>query len=88
MTSPSRVSAAQAATSVPNEADATPLEKLRKFLETGGMRSKTGPRSFAEFERELHERMMEAERDIVAGEMARLDNSSQSDSPDAGVCHE
>jgi hypothetical protein len=65
--------AAQAATRVPNEAEATTLEKLRKFLETGGMRSKTGPRSFAEFERELHERMMEVERDIVAGEMARMD---------------
>ena len=28
---------------------------------------------FAEFEREVHPRRMEAERDIVAGEMARLD---------------
>jgi hypothetical protein len=37
------------------------------------MKSKTGPRSFADFEREVHERMMEAERDIVAAEMARLD---------------
>ena len=33
----------------------SPLEKLREFLEYEGMRSKTGPRSFAEFERELHE---------------------------------
>lgn len=73
MTSPSRVLAARAATRAPREAKSTPLEKLRDFLETEGMRSKTGPRSFADFERELHERMMEAERDIVAGEMARLD---------------
>ncbi len=73
MMSPSQVTATRAATSVPKEAKPTALEKLREFLETEGMRSKTGPRSFADFERELHERMMEAERDIVAGEMARLD---------------
>ena len=54
-------------------AKSTPLEELRKLLETAGMRSKTGPRAFEEFERELHARMMEAERDIVAGEMARHD---------------
>ena len=73
MTMPNRVAAARAATSVPLEASKTPLEKLREFLETDGMKSKTGPRSFAEFERTLHERMMEAERDIVAAEMAKLD---------------
>ena len=73
MKSPSRVAAARAATRDLTEAKSTPLEKLREFLETEGMRSKTGPRSFADFEREVHERMMEAERDIVAGEMARLD---------------
>jgi hypothetical protein len=37
------------------------------------MKSKTGPRSFAEFEAELHGRMMEAERDILATEMSKLD---------------
>jgi hypothetical protein len=37
------------------------------------MKEKMGPHAFAEFEKELHERMMEAERDIVAAEMARLD---------------
>jgi hypothetical protein len=73
MTNPSRMSAARAVTSVPRECESTPLEKLRKFLETGGMKSKTGRRSFADFERELHERMMEAERDIVAAEMAKAD---------------
>jgi hypothetical protein len=73
MTSPNRVSTSPEATSVPNEATSSPLEKLRKFLETAGMKSKTGPRSFADFERELHERMMEAERDIVAAEMAKVD---------------
>ena len=37
------------------------------------MGEKTGPRSFAAFEEELHARMMEAEREIVAAEMARHD---------------
>jgi hypothetical protein len=37
------------------------------------MKEKMGPLAFAEFEKELHERMMEAERDIVAAEMARVD---------------
>ena len=63
----------KAATCVPSEASATPLEKLRKFLETAGMKDKTGPRAFAEFERELHERMMEAERDVLAAEMVKVD---------------
>ena len=35
--------------------------------------AKSTPLTFEEFERELHARMMEAERDIVAGEMARHD---------------
>ena len=70
---PSRATAAKASTSVPREAGRAPLEKLREFLETEGMKSRTGPRSFADFEQELHERMMEAERDIVAVEMAKLD---------------
>ena len=71
MKSPSRVAVTRAATCDLDKAKSTPLEKLRKFLETAGMRSKTGPRAFEEFEREVHNRMMEAERDIVAGEMAR-----------------
>jgi hypothetical protein len=37
------------------------------------MKEKMVPHGFAEFEKELHERMMVAERDIVATEMARLD---------------
>ena len=72
MMSPSRVPGARAATRDLREAKST-LEKLGEFLETEGMRSKTGPRAFEDFERELHARMMEAERDIVAGEMARHD---------------
>ncbi len=50
-----------------------PLEKLRRFLEDHRVKGKTGPRSFEEFEREVHARMMEAERDVIAAEMARLD---------------
>lgn len=71
--SPSRASAARAATSVSKESAPSTLEKLREFLETARMKEKMGPHAFAEFEKELHERMMEAERDIVAAEMARLD---------------
>jgi len=70
---PNRARAMKAATSVPTEVAPPPLEKLRRFLETHRMKSKTGPRSFAEFERELHERVMEVERDLVAAEMARFD---------------
>ena len=73
MKSLSRVAGTRAATCDLQETKSTPLEKLRKFLETAGMRSKTGPRAFGDFERELLARMMEAERDIVAGEMARHD---------------
>jgi hypothetical protein len=73
MRSTSQAAAVEAATGVRNAAKADPLEKIREFLETAGVKSKTGPRSFAEFERELHERMMEAERDILAAEMAKVD---------------
>ena len=73
MTSPNRAVDKVLTTSVPSEAVHGPLEKVREFLETEGMKSKTGPRSFADFEQELHERMMKAERDIVAAEMAKLD---------------
>ena len=70
---PSRVLVAKAATSVPSESAAGPLEKLREFLETHRMKTKTGPRAFADFERELHARVMGVERDLVAIEMARHD---------------
>ena len=73
MTSTSQVSAAQAATSVPREVVVAPLEKLREFLETHRMKEQMGPHAFAEFERELHERMMKFERDVIADEMARSD---------------
>jgi hypothetical protein len=37
------------------------------------MKEKIGPKAFAEFERELHERVMQLERYVVASEMAKLD---------------
>jgi hypothetical protein len=37
------------------------------------MKDKAGPQAFADFERELHRRFMEAERDVIADEMARFD---------------
>lgn len=73
MTIPNRATARQEATSVRNAAPTTPLEKLREFLETHGMNGKTGPRAFAEFERDLHARLMEVERDVIAAEMRKLD---------------
>jgi hypothetical protein len=73
MTLSNRATARQTATSVPNAAASTPLEKLREFLETHGMNGKTGPRAFADFERDLHARLMEVERDVIASEMKKLD---------------
>ena len=37
------------------------------------MRGKTGPREFYEFEKELHKRLMEAEREFVGDVMAASD---------------
>jgi len=69
----SHVSVANAVTSVLIEGAPSPLEKLREFMETHRMKSKMGPQSFADFERDLHARVMEVERDLVATEMARHD---------------
>ena len=38
-----------------------PLEKIRAFLDTLSMTKKVEPGAFAEFERELHERLMESD---------------------------
>lgn len=37
------------------------------------MKDKRGPRAFADFERELHERVMEFERAVIGAEMSKLD---------------
>jgi len=52
------------------------LEKLREFVETHRMKDKIGPQAFADFERELHRRFLQAERDIIAHEMARFDTDA------------
>lgn len=60
-------------TSVPVSGREAALEKLREFVETHRMKDKIGPQAFADFERELHQRFLEAERDVIADEMARFD---------------
>jgi len=49
------------------------LDGIRKFLEDHAMQGKTGARDFYEFEKSLHERLLEAERGIVADVMAASD---------------
>lgn len=49
------------------------LDGVRKFLEDHAMVGKTGAREFYEFERDLHARLMQAEREIVGGVMAASD---------------
>lgn len=49
------------------------LDGVRRFLEDHAMAGKTGPRDFYDFEKALHARLMEAEREIVGGVMAASD---------------
>lgn len=49
------------------------LDGVRKFLEAHAMRGKTGAREFYDFEKELHQRLMEAEREVVGAVMAASD---------------
>jgi hypothetical protein len=49
------------------------LDGIRKFLEDHAMQGKTGARDFYDFEKTLHERMLQAEREIVADVMAVSD---------------
>ncbi len=51
----------------------TALEKVRKFLDDHRVKLKTGPRAFEEFERELHARVAEFEREVLATEMRSVD---------------
>jgi hypothetical protein len=57
----------------PVRVDTDPVARLRQFLDTLAVRDKKGPKAFAEFERDLHARLMELEREVVAAEMAKLD---------------
>jgi hypothetical protein len=49
------------------------LDGVRPFLEDHAMEGKTGAREFYEFEKALHARLMEAEREIVGRVMAASD---------------
>src|ERR1700679_2585709 len=49
------------------------LDGVRKFLDTHAMAGKTGAREFYEFEKTLHERMLQAEREIVGEVMGASD---------------
>ena len=49
------------------------LDGVRRFLEDHAMVGKTGAREFYEFEKALHARLMEAEREIVGRVMAASD---------------
>jgi hypothetical protein len=49
------------------------LDGVRKFLEDHAMTGKTGARDFYEFEKSLHQRLLEAEREIVADVMQASD---------------
>jgi hypothetical protein len=49
------------------------LDGVRRFLQDHAMVGKTGAREFYEFEKTLHERLMQAEREIVGEVMAASD---------------
>src|SRR5579884_2898910 len=49
------------------------LDGVRRFLEDHAVTGKTGQREFYEFEKELHARLMKAEREIVGDVMAASD---------------
>jgi hypothetical protein len=69
---PARVHALRA-TEARDAFHARVLDGIRKFLETHAMAGKTGAREFYDFEKALHERLLEAEREIVADVMAASD---------------
>jgi len=49
------------------------LDGVRRFLEDHAMAGKTGAREFYEFEKTLHARLMEAEREIIGSVMSASD---------------
>jgi hypothetical protein len=49
------------------------LARIRRFLEDRGVPVKDKPGSFADFEKDLHAKVMEYERELIAEEMARAD---------------
>jgi hypothetical protein len=49
------------------------LARIRRFLEDRRVPTKNKPGSFADFEKDLHAKVMEFERELIAEEMARAD---------------
>lgn len=49
------------------------LDAIRKFLEDHAMAGKNGAREFYEFERDLHAKLMEVEREVIGDVMAASD---------------
>src|SRR5258708_897366 len=49
------------------------LDGVRKFLEDHAMAGKTGARDFYDFEKELHARLMDAEREVIGSVMSASD---------------
>jgi hypothetical protein len=74
MTNPARAIASPAPRPRAEPLDSTEaLARLRRFLEDRRMRRDDKLESFAEFEKNLHVKVMEFEREIMAEEMARAD---------------
>lgn len=77
MTSPARTIASSPPVPRPHTERLTPadeaLARLRRFLEDRRVRRDDKPESFTEFERSLHAKVMEVERELIAEEMARAD---------------
>jgi hypothetical protein len=69
---PSAALKSPAARSTPMR-ESTPLDRLRDGIDTLRVKDKKGPRAFAEFERDLHARVMAFEREVIAAEMSKLD---------------
>ena len=59
--------------SSPSTNSSRALARLGEFLDNKGMPKLSGPKDFAEFERKLHERVMEVEREAVGEALAEAD---------------
>lgn len=62
------------------------LDGVRRFLEDHAMAGKTGAREFYEFERDLHKKLMEVEREVVGDVMGQSDVDAEAIEID-GVPH-
>lgn len=62
------------------------LDAIRRFLKDHAMAGKTGARTFYEFERDLHAKLMEIEREVIGDVMAASDVDADAIEID-GVVH-